>query len=360
MTIFDDMALDDFEQVIFSQDKTSGLKAITAIHNTTLGSAIGGIRYYPYETVEDALHDALRLAKGMTYKNAAAGLPHGGGKTVFIKEPGVVVNEEAMFRAFGRLVEGMNGRYIPSVDVGTTSEQMDYVAMETDYVVGSNRRPGASGNPSPTTAYGVFLGIKAAVRKVFGADTLKGRTILLEGAGSVGRIVAKHALDEGARVLVTDISEAALKKAKEFGCETVAPDQFFDVEADIYSPCALGGTVNGEMIEKLKAANVKIVAGAANNQLETDEDGERLKEAGILYVPDYILNSGGVIHVANEMNGGYDKERATQGVKNIVNQIEQVFELAEANDLPMNRAADKFAEERIEAVLRTKRIFTGF
>lgn len=359
MTIFDEMAPDDFEQVIFSQDKRSGLKAITVLHDTTLGPAIGGIRYYPYATEGEALKDAMRLAKGMTYKNAAAGLPHGGGKTVFMKDPDATINEEAMFRAFGRIVEGMNGRYIPSVDVGTSSDQMDFIALETDYVVGSYRRPGASGNPSPTTGYGVFSGIKAAVQKVFGTDSLEGRTILLEGAGKVGLTVAEYALAEGARVIATDISEESLLRAKELGCEVVEPSKLFDVEADIYSPCALGGTVNEEMIEKLKGANVKIVAGAANNQLETDQDGERLKDAGILYVPDYILNAGGVIHVADELNGGFNYERTMKAVKNISNQIQRVFELAEANDLPMNKAADQFAEDRIEAVLQTKRIYRG-
>lgn len=357
MDIFNHLDTEDFEQVIFSHDKETGLKAITAIHDTSLGPALGGIRYYPYESEAAAFTDALRLAKGMTYKNAAAGLALGGGKTVFIKDPDKEVNEEALFRVFGRYIESMGGRYIPSVDVGTTSDHLDYMYNETDHVVGSNNRPGASGNPSPSTAHGIYLGIKAAVHKVFGTNSLSGRTILLEGFGKVGSIVAEKALAEGATVIATDISPKSREQAQALGCEVVEPDALFKQAGDIYTPCALGGTVNDQTIPEMKAAGVRIVAGAANNQLAQERHGEMLKDSDILYVPDYIINSGGVIHVADELNGGFDKERTLLKVSKIYDQIQKVFELAEAHDLPINIAADRFAEDRIEAIRKTKRIY---
>ena len=358
MGIFDKLQAEGFEQVLFSYDEESGLKAITVIHDTSLGPALGGIRYWAYESEEEALTDALRLAVGMTYKNAAAGMPLGGGKTVFIKDPNREVDEEAMFRTFGRFVEGMNGRYIPSVDVGTTTHHLDYIFQETDYVVGSNQKSGASGNPSPSTAHGVYIGIKAGANRVWGTDSLEGRTILLQGAGNVGLSVAEKALAEGAHVIATDLYENLKDKAREMGCEVVEPDELLHQKGDIYTPCALGGTVNDETIELLKKAGVQVVAGAANNQLAESRHGERLKEEGILYVPDYIINAGGVIHVADEMNGGFQPERARQSVEKIYNQVEKVFELADAEDLPMNLAADRFAEERIDSIRKTKRFFS--
>ena len=358
MGIFDKLQPEGFEQVLFSYDEESGLKAITAIHDTSLGPALGGIRFWAYDNEEEALTDALRLAKGMTYKNAAAGMPLGGGKTVFIKDPNREIDEEAMFRTFGRFVEGMNGRYIPSVDVGTTTHHLDYIFQETDYVVGSNQKSGASGNPSPSTAHGVYIGIKAGVNRVWGTDSLKGRTILLQGAGNVGLTVAEKALAEGARVIATDLYESSKDKARKMGCEVVEPDELLHQKGDVYTPCALGGTVNDEAIDLLKTAGVQVVAGAANNQLAESRHGERLKEEGILYVPDYIINAGGVIHVADEMNGGFQPERARQSVEGIYNQIQKVFELADAEDLPMNLAADRFAEERIESIRKTKRFFS--
>ena len=358
MSIFDKLQAEGFEQVLFSYDEESGLKAITAIHDTSLGPALGGIRYWAYESEEEALTDALRLAVGMTYKNAAAGMPLGGGKTVFIKDPNREVDEEAMFRTFGRFVEGMNGRYIPSVDVGTTTHHLDYIFQETDYVVGSNQKSGASGNPSPSTAHGVYIGIKAGANRVWGTDSLKGRTILLQGAGNVGLSVAEKALAEGAHVIATDLYENLKDKAREMGCEVVEPDELLHQKGDIYTPCALGGTVNDDTIELLKKAGVQMIAGAANNQLAESRHGERLKEEDILYVPDYIINSGGVIHVADEMNGGFQPERARQSVEKIYNQVEKIFELADAEDLPMNLAADRFAEQRIESIRKTKRFFS--
>lgn len=358
MELFNTMDMEDFEQIIFSHDKESGLKAITAIHDTSLGPALGGIRYYPYDSETAAFNDALRLAKGMTYKNAAAGLPLGGGKTVFIKDPDKEVNEEALFRAFGRYVESMNGRYIPSVDVGTTTAHLDYLYLETDYVVGSNNRPGASGNPSPSTAHGIFLGIKAAVHKVFGTNSLEGRTILLEGFGKVGSLVAEKALADGATVIATDISPESRERAQALGCQVVDPETLFEHAADIYTPCALGGTINDQTVPEMKAAGIKIVAGAANNQLAETRHGELLKENDILYVPDYIINSGGVIHVSDELSRGFDQERTENKVSKIYDQIQKVFELAETHDLPINIAADRFAEERIEAIRKTKRIYT--
>lgn len=357
MEIFKNLGKNDYEQLSFFHDKDSGLKAIVCIHNSTLGPALGGCRYWTYESEEAAIKDVLRLARGMTYKNAACGAFLGGAKAVIMKDPDHPLDEEAL-RAFGRFVEGLNGRYITAEDVGTTEKIMDYIYQETDYVVGTGIRPGTSGNPSPSTGHGVYMGMKAAAKKAFGTDSLKGKTVLLEGPGNVGLTVAKKLLDEGATVIASDIFEAPMKRAKEIGCQTVERDKLFETKADIYCPCALGATINTESIAKLKEAGIKLVAGAANNQLE-DEDihGKMLEEAGILYAPDFIINAGGVIHVADELNGGFNKERARKSVEKIYDQVEKVFEIAERENVPTYLAANILAEERIAAMLKTKRIF---
>lgn len=356
MDLFKEMAGSNYEELIFMQDKDTGLKAITCIHDTTLGPALGGTRYWTYDSEEKAINDVLRLAKGMTYKNAASGLAIGGGKTVIIKDPDVP-KSEGMFRAFGRYVEGMNGRYITAEDVGTTEMDMDHIYQETEYVGGTTLKPGTSGNPSPSTAHGVFMGIKAAAKKAFGTDSLDGRTILLEGPGNVGLNVAKKALAEGARVVASDIFEEPMQRAKAAGCEVVERDELFTIEADIYAPCALGGVINDASLEQIKSAGIKVIAGAANNQLEETCHGDKIEEMGLVYVPDFIINAGGVIQVADEFNGGYNAERAKRSVENIYYQIEQVFAIAERDNVPTYIAANTLAEERIEMVKRTKRIF---
>ncbi|WP_027108890.1 Glu/Leu/Phe/Val family dehydrogenase [Lacticigenium naphthae] len=357
MDIFKALEEYDYEQLVFMQDKETGLKAVTCIHDTTLGPGLGGTRYWTYENEEDAVIDALRLAKGMTYKNAASGLPIGGAKTVILKDPENQINREALFRAFGRFVEGLNGRYITAADVGTGETEMDHVYQETNYVAGTGLKPGTSGNPSPSTAHGVYVGMKAAVKKAFGTDSLNGRTILLEGAGKVGLTVAKKALKEGARVIATDIFDGPQQRAKEIGCEIVEPDELFSIQADIYAPCALGASINDESLKKMEKAGIKVIAGAANNQLAENRHGDKLDEMGIVYAPDYILNAGGVIQVADEFNGGYNAERARKSVDNIYNQIEKVFNIADRDGIPTYLAADKLAEERIAAIRKTKSVY---
>ncbi|MCF6094423.1 branched-chain amino acid dehydrogenase [Microaerobacter geothermalis] len=344
MKIFEYMEKYDYEQLVFCQDKTSGLKAIIAIHDTTLGPALGGTRMWTYDTEEDAIIDALRLARGMTYKNAAAGLNLGGGKTVIIGDPRKDKNEE-MFRAFGRYIQGLNGRYITAEDVGTTVADMDLIHMETDYVTGISPAFGSSGNPSPVTAYGVYRGMKAAAKEAFGTDDLKGLTIAIQGVGNVAYNLCRHLHEEGAKLIVTDINQDAVQRAvEEFGAKAVAPNEIYGQECDIFSPCALGAVINDETIPQLKA---KVIAGAANNQLKEERHGDALHEMGIVYAPDYVINAGGVINVADELQG-YNRERAMKKVESIYDNVAKVFEISKRDHIPTYKAADRMAEERIE------------
>ncbi|MDI3235323.1 Glu/Leu/Phe/Val dehydrogenase [Exiguobacterium antarcticum] len=342
-SIFETMAMEDYEQVVFCHDKVSGLKAIIAIHDTTLGPALGGLRMWNYASDEEALIDALRLAKGMTYKNAAAGLNLGGGKAVIIGDA-KTQKSEALFRAFGRYVQSLNGRYITAEDVNTTVADMDYIHMETDFVTGVSPAFGSSGNPSPVTAYGVYRGMKAAAKEVYGTDSLGGKTIAIQGVGNVAFNLCRHLHEEGAKLIVTDINQDALRQAEEaFGALVVGPDEIYGVEADIFAPCALGATLNDETIPQLK---VKIIAGAANNQLKEDRHGDMLQERGILYAPDFVINAGGVINVADELDG-YNRERAMKKVELVYDAVSKVIEIAKRDHLPTYRAAEKMAEERI-------------
>lgn len=356
MDIFKLLEEGDFEEIRFMHDKDTGFKAVTVIHNSTLGPCLGGARYWEYESEEAGIIDALRLAKGMTYKNAAAGVFLGGAKTVIFKDPNHPKNE-AYLRVFGRFVDGLNGRYITAEDVGTTTQDMDYIYQETPYVGGTSMKKGSAGDPSPATAHGVYFGIKAAAKKAFGTDSLDGRTIILEGFGNVGSHVAEKVLAEGAKVYASDIFEGPREKAKALGCEILDREKLFSVKADIYAPCALGAIVNDKSIEEMANAGIKVVAGSANNQLAEERHGKMLEDHGIIYAPDFIINAGGVIAVADEFNDGFNEERAYKAVENIYNQIERVFEIAERDNVPTNIAANTLAEERLEAVLRTKRIF---
>lgn len=349
-SIFETMEMEDYEQVVFCHDKVSGLKAIIAIHDTTLGPALGGLRMWNYASDEEALIDALRLSKGMTYKNAAAGLNLGGGKAVIIGDA-KTQKSEALFRAFGRYVQSLNGRYITAEDVNTTVADMDYIHMETDFVTGVSPAFGSSGNPSPVTAYGVYRGMKAAAKEVYGTDSLGGKTIAIQGVGNVAFNLCRHLHEEGAKLIVTDINQEALQRAEEaFGALIVAPEDIYSVEADIFAPCALGATLNDETIPQLK---VKIIAGAANNQLKEDRHGDMLEERDILYVPDFVINAGGVINVADELDG-YNRDRAMKKVELVYDVVTKVFEIAKRDHLPTYRAAEKMAEERI-ATMRSAR-----
>ena len=353
MKWFDYMERYDFEQLLLCQDKNSGLKAIIAIHDTTLGPALGGVRMWTYESEDEAILDALRLARGMTYKAAAAGLNLGGGKTVIIGDPRKD-KSEAMFRAFGRFIQGLNGRYITAEDVGTTEEDMDIIHQETRYVTGVSPAFGSSGNPSPVTAYGVYRGMKAAAKVAFGSDSLKGKTVAVQGVGSVAYNLCKHLHEEGARLIVTDIVQENVERAvRDFGAESVEPDKIYDVECDIFSPCALGAIINDETIPRLKC---RVVAGSANNQLKEERHGDRLHEMGITYVPDYVINAGGVINVADELLG-YNRDRAMKKVETIYDNVLRVFEIAERDGIPSYQAADRMAEERIESLARSRSTF---
>jgi len=353
MEIFKYMEKYDYEQLVFCQDEASGLKAIIAIHDTTLGPALGGARMWTYATEENAIEYALRLARGMTYKNAAAGLNLGGGKTVIIGDPFKDKNEE-MFRALGRFIQGLNGRYITAEDVGTTVTDMDLIHEETNYVTGISPAFGSSGNPSPVTAYGVYRGMKAAAKEAFGTDSLEGRTISVQGLGNVAYKLCEYLHNEGAKLVVTDINQAAIDRVvNDFGARAVAPEEIYSQEVDIFSPCALGAILNDETIPQLKA---KVIAGSANNQLQDSRHGDYLHELGIVYAPDYVINAGGVINVADELYG-YNRERAMKRVDGIYDSIEKIFDISKRDGIPTYVAANRLAEERIARVSKSRSQF---
>ncbi|MBT2605156.1 branched-chain amino acid dehydrogenase [Peribacillus frigoritolerans] len=353
MEIFKYLEKYDYEQLLFCQDKQSGLKAIIAIHDTTLGPALGGTRMWTYASEEDAIEDALRLSRGMTYKNAAAGLNLGGGKTVIIGDPRKDKNEE-MFRAFGRYIQGLNGRYITAEDVGTTVEDMDLIHEETDFVTGISPAFGSSGNPSPVTAYGVYRGMKAAAKEAFGTDSLEGKVVAVQGVGNVSYNLCRHLHEEGAKLIVTDINKESVARAVEsFGATAVNPDEIYGVDCDIYAPCALGAVINDQTINQIRA---KVIAGAANNQLKESVHGDQIHEKGIIYAPDYVINAGGVINVADELLG-YNRERALKKVETVYDTIERVIEIAKRDQIPTYKAADRMAEERIARMRNSRSQF---
>jgi leucine dehydrogenase len=345
--IFDEMEKGEFEQIVFCNDKASGLRAIIAIHDTTLGPALGGCRIWNYDSEEEALIDAMRLAKGMTYKNAAAGLNIGGGKSVIIADP-KKDKSELLLRAFGRYVESLNGRYITAADVGSNPKDLDFIYQETDYVVGISESYGSSGDPSPVTAFGVYRAMMRTAKETFGEDSLEGKTISVQGCGNVAYNLCKYLHEAGANLIVTDINEEAVERVvKDFGVKRIGVDEIFDVEADIFSPCALGAILNDETIPKLK---VKAICGSANNQLDNIErHSQMLKDRGIIYAPDFIANAGGVINVADELNG-YNRERALANASKIYDQIGLVFDIAKKENITTEKAADRMAEDRINTM----------
>lgn len=355
MEIFEVMEKKAYEQLVFCQDKTSGLKAIICIHNTSLGPALGGTRMWNYPKEEDAIQDALRLARGMTYKNAAAGLNIGGGKTVIIGDSRVQ-KSEALFRALGRFVQSLNGRYITAEDVGTSVRDMEWVRLETKFVTGLSSSYGSSGDPSLMTARGVWKGMKAAAKEVFGSDSLEGKTIAVQGLGHVGYHLVKHLQEEGAHLIVTDLNPEAVKNVvQETGAKPVRPDEIYAIKCDIFAPCALGAVINDQTISLLKC---QVVAGSANNVLAEERHGDKLHELGILYAPDYVINAGGVINVADELEG-YNYERALKKVDGVYDNVVNVIEMAKRDHLPTYKAADRVAEERIEKIGRVRSTFLG-
>ncbi len=350
MKIFDLLEQYDYEQLVFCQDKSTGLKAIIAIHDTTLGPALGGTRFWNYESEEEAIIDVLRLARGMTYKSAAAGLNLGGGKAVIIGDPDKLKSEE-LFRVFGRFVDGLAGRYITAEDMNIKTQDLAYVNEETDFVVGLE---GKSGDPSPVTAFGVFRGILAAADEVFGSADLTGKVVAVQGLGAVGYNLCKFLHEAGAKLIVTDIKKASIERVvNEMGATAVAPDEIFSVECDIFAPCAMGAVINDFTIDQLKC---KVVAGAANNQLAEDRHGDMLREKGILYVPDFVINAGGVINVFEELKG-YNRERAMSRAANIYDAVKRVFEISKRDNIPTHVAANRMAEERIAKMAKVGTIY---
>lgn len=351
MEVFEMMDKYGHEQIVFNYDKVSGLKCIIAIHDTTLGPALGGLRMWPYKSEEEALFDVLRLSRGMTYKNAAMGLNLGGGKAVIIGDPRKDKSEE-LFRAFGRFVESLGGRYITAEDVGTSTDDMEIISRETSYVAG---RASTSGNPSPMTAFGVFKAMMASAKEVFGTDSLEGLTVAVQGVGSVGFNLVQRLIEAGARVYVSDIFPDKVEKAVEIGAIAVPPEKIFEQECDIFAPCALGGIINDDTVPRLKA---KVVCGSANNQLLEPRHGKALSKRGILYAPDFIANGGGVINVAEELSrDGYNQERALAKVSAIYDILLKVFRIAREKGIETYEAADLLAEERIRKALLQKRMY---
>ena len=343
------------EEVVFCHDPTVGLKAIIAVHNTSLGPALGGTRMWNYKNEEEALIDVLRLSKGMTYKAAAAGLNLGGGKAVIIGDS-KTQKSEGLFRAFGQFVNSLNGKYITAEDVGTSVEDMEYIFMETPFVTGIPKDFGGSGDPSPYTAHGVLMGIKAAAKWQLGTDDLKGMRIAVQGLGNVGSHLVKYLSDEGAKIIVADIDPAKVKKqVDQFGAQAADTNQILFSDCDILAPCALGAIVNDSSITKIKA---KVIAGGANNQLAEARHGKQLQDLGILYAPDYVINSGGLMNVFVELEG-YSPERAFDKTRKVYDNCWKVFEIAKRDGVGTHVAADRLAEERISTIGRLRQRHQG-
>lgn len=340
------------EQVVFCHDKATGLKAIIAIHNTVLGPAMGGTRMWHYASDQEALTDVLRLSRGMTLKNAIAGLNIGGGKAVLIGDARKLKNE-ALMRRFGKFVNSLGGKYWTAEDVNMSTKDMEYVRMETPYVTGLPDFMGGSGDPSPVTAYGVYMGMKASAKKAYGSEKLEGKKVLVQGTGNVGTYLIENLIKENAKVLISDIFEDKIKKITDrFPVEVVVADQVFDTDFDIYAPCALGGTLNDENIDKL---NCDIVAGGANNQLLDEKiHGKALVNKGILYAPDFLINGGGITNVYYEYEGNYNRDRVMNQTERIYDTTLEVFDLCAKSGATPQAAAIQIAENRISAIGNNK------
>jgi leucine dehydrogenase len=344
MEVFDRDTSGEYERVAFCRDPSAGYRGIIVIHNTALGPAVGGTRFWNYSKDEEAFDDALRLARGMTYKSALAGLPFGGGKSIIIGD-NKIREREAIFRAHGRFVETFAGRYITAEDVGTSTSDMNYVRMETNYVAGLADR---SGDPSPLTAHGVFRAIQAAAMHRWGSDEVTTKRVAVQGCGNVGYHLCRELHQAGARLIISDIdADRAQRVANEFGATTVQPDEIYGVDADIFAPCALGGIINEETIPQL---NVEIITGAANNQLLKTEHGDLLEERNILYAPDYVANAGGIINGCIELLG-WERSYSFQKVRGIYDTLLAIFEIANAEGIPTYQAADRLAERRLAGAI---------
>lgn len=343
MELFDKLADMGHESILMASDPSCGYRGIIAVHSTALGPALGGTRFWQYDTDDAAITDALRLSRGMTYKNAVAGLDLGGGKSVIIGD-NRTKNREAIFRAHGRAVESLGGRYITAEDVGTGTADMDFVNLETQHVAGLKHK---SGDPSPVTAHGVFRAVQASAKNRWGSDDLHGKTVTIQGCGSVGRYLAKELHEAGAKLIVSDIDpERTARVAKETGATVVQGDEIYSAKADIFAPCALGGIINDDTLPMLK---VEVISGGANNQLLEERHGQKLEEMGMQYAPDYVANAGGVINVFGEV-AGWDAGRALRKADEIYDTILSVFEIARTEGIPSYEAADRLAERRLASV----------
>jgi leucine dehydrogenase len=347
MDILHRMGAEGHEQVAMFSDPGSGLKAIIAIHDTTLGPACGGTRMWPYESEAEALTDALRLSQAMTYKAAAAGLHLGGGKGVIIGDPHTG-KSEALMRAYGRFVDTLGGRYLTTTDVGTTGRDLEYVRQETAHVAGLPLTLGGSGDTSIMTGLGLYMGMKACAEEVWGNDGLRGKTVAVQGFGKVASHLCEHLMEQDTRILVADVFDGALDRARDLGLEVTCPDSILNADCDIFAPCALGGVLNPQTIPQLRC---RVVAGGANNQLLSEADGEELHRRGILYAPDYIVNSGGIINVEAELgDAGYSPERAREKTERIHEIMGNVIRTSQSEEIPTSVAADRLAEERLASV----------
>ena len=346
------MVTQGHEQVAFYSDPAAGLRAIIAIHDTTLGPACGGARMWPYPSEADALADALRLSRAMTYKSAAAGLNLGGGKGVIIGDP-ASAKTEALLRAWGRFVDTLGGRYLTTTDVGTTGRDLEAVREETRHVVGLDTTLGGSGDTSVMTGLGIYMGMRACAAAAWGKDSLRGRTIAMQGFGKVASHTARHLLDDDARIIAADVSPDAQERARALGIPVVDVADIYDADCDIFAPCALGGVINPDTIGRLRC---RIVAGGANNQLATDADGEELHRRGIIYAPDFLINAGGVINVAAEIGHPYNADRSRQQTERIYEQMAAVLAKSARREISPARAANLLAENRLDSVRQMRAI----
>ncbi len=346
MSVFERPSFDGHESVHFFSDADTGLKTIIAIHSTALGPGAGGARMWTYPSSEEALRDVLRLSRGMSYKNAMADLPLGGGKAVILKPEGGF-DRPALFEAYGRCVDALGGRYITAEDVGVGPDDMRAVRKATRHVAGLTEGVAASGDPSPVTAKGIFNGIRTSVRRAFGRDDLAGVRVAVQGVGHVGGYLCDFLADAGAELVVTDVDKDLLAAvAERAGAEVVAPNVIYDAEVDVFAPCALGAVINPETIDRLRC---RVVAGGANNQLESPEMGTELAKRGVLYAPDYVINGGGIINVAAEIAGDYDPAWVAAKLDQLSATLDEVFERAAAGGRPPHEIADQMARERIAA-----------
>lgn len=351
--IFGEMGKNDHEQVVFCNDGETGLKAIIGIHNTVLGPALGGTRMWNYTSDGEALKDVLRLARGMTYKAAISGLNLGGGKAVIIGDADKLKNE-ALLRRFGRFVESLNGNYVTAEDMNMSPEDMEYIAMETRHVTGLSESVGGGGDPSPVTAYGVYVGMKASAKKTYGSDSLEGKSVSVQGVGHVGMYLLEYLSKENVKLYISDFNKDRAKSAaSKFGAQVVGLDEIYDLNVDIYSPCALGATINDNTIERL---HCQIIAGAANNQLD-DEDvhGNMLMERGIIYAPDFLINAGGLINVGIDYLGGWSRERVDRKTERIYQTTLDILDLSEREGIHTQDAAMRLAKSRIDEIAKVKR-----